>query len=157
MAGGEVETLAEIGRVLGDFHRLTAQANAREFAVALPGFHDSPTYLAALDRVLAGIDPEVFAGEGPRVSAALDFIATRRTLVPMLAEAREASVLPVRVVHGDPKLDNVLFAADGDRALCLIDLGRNVEAARLALSALAPRLPEYGRAVASYVDDLELD
>lgn len=39
-------------------------------------------------------------------------------------------------------------------ALCLIDLGRNAEAARLALSALAPRLPEYGRAVASYVDEL---
>ena len=39
-------------------------------------------------------------------------------------------------------------------ALCLIDLGRNAEAARLALTALAPRLPEYGRAVASYVDEL---
>jgi len=42
-------------------------------------------------------------------------------------------------------------------ALCLIDLGRTAEAARLALEALAPRLPEYGRAVASYVDELELD
>lgn len=39
-------------------------------------------------------------------------------------------------------------------ALCLIDLGRNAEAARLALGALAPRLPEYGRAVSSYVDEL---
>ena len=39
-------------------------------------------------------------------------------------------------------------------ALCLIDLGRNAEAARLALTALAPRLPEYGRAVSSYVDEL---
>jgi Ser/Thr protein kinase RdoA (MazF antagonist) len=28
----------------------------------------------------------------------------------------------LRVTHGDPKLDNLLFAADADRALCLIDL-----------------------------------
>jgi tetratricopeptide (TPR) repeat protein len=53
--------------------------------------------------------------------------------------------------------DAVGAQASAFAALCLIDLGRNAEAARLALGALAPRLPEYGRAVASYVDDLELD
>jgi Ser/Thr protein kinase RdoA (MazF antagonist) len=29
---------------------------------------------------------------------------------------------PERIVHGDPKISNLLFAADADRALCLIDL-----------------------------------
>jgi tetratricopeptide (TPR) repeat protein len=53
--------------------------------------------------------------------------------------------------------DAVGAQASAFAALCLIDLGRNAEAARLARGALAPRLPEYGRAVASYVDDLELD
>jgi Ser/Thr protein kinase RdoA (MazF antagonist) len=28
----------------------------------------------------------------------------------------------VRVIHGDPKVDNLLFDAAGERALCLIDL-----------------------------------
>lgn len=53
--------------------------------------------------------------------------------------------------------DEVGAQASAFAALCLIDLGRSAEAARLALLALAPRLPEYGRAVASYVDELELD
>ena len=30
--------------------------------------------------------------------------------------------MPDRIVHGDPKISNVMFAARSDRALCLIDL-----------------------------------
>lgn len=70
-----------------------------------------------------------------------------------LGRAEEAFALLEPFVEDD----EVGAQASAFAALCLIDLGRNAEAARLALSALAPRLPEYGRAVASYVDDLELD
>ncbi|RZT58358.1 tetratricopeptide repeat protein [Microcella alkaliphila] len=70
-----------------------------------------------------------------------------------LGRAEEAFALLEPFVEDD----EVGAQASAFAALCLIDLGRKGEAARLALSALAPRLPEYGRAVASYVDDLELD
>jgi Ser/Thr protein kinase RdoA (MazF antagonist) len=31
-------------------------------------------------------------------------------------------ITPVRVVHGDPKISNLVFAPDADRALCMLDL-----------------------------------
>jgi Ser/Thr protein kinase RdoA (MazF antagonist) len=35
----------------------------------------------------------------------------------VLEQARAAGLLPERVIHGDPKLDNLLFDAEGRRAL----------------------------------------
>lgn len=123
---------AEIGRVLGRFHRLGAELNLDELYTTLPGFHHTPTYLAALETALV---------EGPQVSSAyssaavnvadswprlidetLAFIADRRPLVDVLEEALGQGQTRMRVIHGDPKIDNLLFARDSDRALCLIDL-----------------------------------
>ncbi|MCF7994036.1 MAG: aminoglycoside phosphotransferase family protein [Chromatiaceae bacterium] len=56
------------------------------------------------------------------VTAALRQIEARAALIPRLQQAQADGVLASYVTHGDPKLDNVLFARDEDRALCLIDL-----------------------------------
>ena len=40
----------------------------------------------------------------------------------MLEDARAQGLIDERVIHGDPKLDNILFDASGRRALALIDL-----------------------------------
>jgi tetratricopeptide (TPR) repeat protein len=45
-------------------------------------------------------------------------------------------------------------AAQAFLALALYDVGRPRDALRVALKALAPTLPLYGRAVSSYADDL---
>jgi tetratricopeptide (TPR) repeat protein len=46
-------------------------------------------------------------------------------------------------------------AAKAFLALALTDAGRPVEAVAVALDALAPRLPQYGRSVAAYAEELE--
>jgi Ser/Thr protein kinase RdoA (MazF antagonist) len=43
-------------------------------------------------------------------------------MVDVLEDARRLGRIPVRVVHGDPKLDNILFDRTRTRALALIDL-----------------------------------
>jgi len=107
----------EIGRVLGAFHRLTAALDPDQVAVTLAGFHDTPTYLDQLYDAL-----RTASNDDPAVAAALDFIEARRRKISVLAEAHRHGLLPLRVTHGDPKIDNLLFAADTDQALCLIDL-----------------------------------
>ncbi len=54
-----------------------------------------------------------------------DFATVRPLAEQVLALAAELPALPPmpdRIVHGDPKISNVMFATYGDRALCLIDL-----------------------------------
>ncbi|MEA3639401.1 MAG: aminoglycoside phosphotransferase family protein [Lamprobacter sp.] len=56
------------------------------------------------------------------VASALAQIEARAALIPLLQQAWGDGRLALSVTHGDPKLDNVLFAKGEDRALCLIDL-----------------------------------
>ncbi|WP_295880395.1 phosphotransferase enzyme family protein [uncultured Thiohalocapsa sp.] len=107
---------AEAGRLLGRFHRLGASLDPAALAVTLPGFHHTPTYLATLDA--AATEPQRAADSAD----ALAFIDARRSLVDVLDAALAAGRTRLRLIHGDPKLDNMLFDAAGERALCLIDL-----------------------------------
>ena len=71
----------------------------------------------------AGTEPTAEAWPtGTDLDEALDFLARRRDGLGVLEDARRMGLIPERVVHGDPKLDNLLFDVTGERALALIDL-----------------------------------
>ncbi|WP_367026246.1 aminoglycoside phosphotransferase family protein [Methylococcus sp. ANG] len=107
----------EVGRVLGAFHAALAEVDSASLDDPLPDFHIAPGYLAHLDAVRTS------AGLGdPAVRRALGFVEARREFVPVLERAKAAGRLRSRVIHGDPKLANILFDREGERALTLIDL-----------------------------------
>lgn len=109
---------AEVGRLLGAFHRAVADLDPATLQVTLPGFHVTPGYLEPFDRA----SREAVAAPQLGLDEALAFVAARRTGVAVLEKARAAGLIPERLVHGDPKLDNLLFDAEGRRALAMIDL-----------------------------------
>lgn len=80
----------------------------------IPGLHDTPARLAAL-RAAADLDDLGRAGE---VRAELHALLERRATAEQLSRAR----LPIRVVHNDTKLNNVLFDRRTDQPLCVVDL-----------------------------------
>ncbi|KDP92668.1 MULTISPECIES: tetratricopeptide repeat protein [Clavibacter] len=95
-----------------------------------------PLYRAALD---GGLDPE------HRPLAVIQLASSLRNV----GEAAEAVALLEAMpddVHGPGR--------DAFLALALHDAGRPTEALAVALRRLAPTLPEYGRAVAAYADEL---
>ncbi|AFL74699.1 phosphotransferase enzyme family protein [Thiocystis violascens] len=108
----------EVGAVLGRFHRLAASLHSERLALSLPGFHATPEYLT---RFLAVAGQEA-RQEGQAIRDCLDFVLERRGLADVLEAAQASGAIPLRVTHGDPKLDNILFARDGGHALALIDL-----------------------------------
>ncbi len=102
----------EAGTALARFHRAVDDLR-HEFRNTRAGVHDTARHLANLRTALAAHRDhprfavvEALAG---RVFAAAD------GLEPLPA-------LPARIVHGDPKINNILFSPDGTRAICLIDL-----------------------------------
>lgn len=102
----------EAGRLLARFHLALVDLDY-DFPHARAGVHDTPRHLQRLRVCLAErTDHPRFADIEPLGRAILE-AAGRLPPLPPLAW---------RIVHGDPKISNILFARDSDRALCLIDL-----------------------------------
>jgi len=112
------EQAREVGRILGRFHALVSDLPVDQLAVTLPGFHVTPGYLERFEQVLAACTSVHPAA----LSRAIAYVTARQAQVDVLEAARQGGYLPVRVIHGDPKLDNILFDRVTGRAVSLIDL-----------------------------------
>ncbi|MCG6862366.1 MAG: aminoglycoside phosphotransferase family protein [Chromatiaceae bacterium] len=114
----DLKQAREVGRILGSFHLLVSDMPADRLAVTLPGFHVTPGYLEQFRRTLAGC-----AGiPTDEIARAVDFVTLRQSHVDVLENARKSGEIPESVIHGDPKLDNILFDSKTGRAVSLIDL-----------------------------------
>ena len=113
-----------VGSALGHFHRLTRDLAPERLAVSLPGFHRTPDYLARHLAARAAATPTRDGGEGEQamLEACFGFIDARHGLAQVLETALAAGRIRERVIHGDPKLDNILFHGRHGGALALIDL-----------------------------------
>jgi Ser/Thr protein kinase RdoA (MazF antagonist) len=108
----------EVARAFAGFAGLLRDLPPPPLAVTLPGFHDLEGRLRQLEAAVtrdacgraAGVQPEIRAAR-----AAAD--ALRRELA-----AAHPERAPVRVMHHDCKLDNLLLDAQTGEALCVIDL-----------------------------------
>jgi Ser/Thr protein kinase RdoA (MazF antagonist) len=115
----DARTAEQVGYALGRFHELTRDLDTGRLHVTRPGFHNTPRYFARFRETAAQ------AGDRTRDSAlreCLAFAEARAATVSVLEDARQQGLLPLRVVHGDPKLDNILFDADTGKAVGLVDL-----------------------------------
>ena len=108
----------QIGRILGRFHALLSDLPPSRLAVTLPGFHVTPRYLERF----AGILAAGISGRRGEVAEAIELVTERQARAGVLEEARRKGQIPERVIHGDPKLDNILFDRETGRAASLIDL-----------------------------------
>ncbi len=102
----------QAGAALAAFHRAVADLEHR-FANPRLGVHDTAAHVARLRSALGqyGSHPQHAAV----AALAADVFAAAADLPP-LPQA------PDRIVHGDPKVSNIVFERGTDRAVCLIDL-----------------------------------
>jgi len=114
----DLEQAREVGRILGRFHVLVSDLPTDRLTVVLPGFHVTPGYLERFEQVLAVRT----TARSEALSQAIACVTARQAQVGVLEAARQGGHLPVRVIHGDPKLDNILFDRMTGRAVSLIDL-----------------------------------
>ena len=108
----------EVGFALGTFHRLVQQLPAAQLADTLPGFHITPQYLAQFDQV----HQRSQRSQTPELMYGLEAIAQRRQWASVLETAKAKGILQDRIIHGDPKINNILFDAEGHQAIAFVDL-----------------------------------
>jgi len=108
----------EVGRGIGMFQALVADLPPETLHDTLPGFHHTPRYLSAYDDALRADEKGRASGIKPETA----FVDRRRSLAPLLIDLMTSGGLPVRVVHNDPKVNNVMVRIDTHEALCMLDL-----------------------------------
>ena len=107
----------EVGYGLGYFHSLLSTLSIHSLVDTLPGFHITPNYLQQYDDVVSQI--ETFSPEEYRCC---QLIATHRKQLSILENAKTEGHLPLRPIHGDPKINNILIDSSTGQAVSLIDL-----------------------------------
>jgi len=121
----------EVGYGLGRFHELLHDLPCDQLADTLEGFHITPGYLSHYHAVCAAHGDDLAPaarerrrqGRDPgREAWAHHFVAQREGWAGVLEEAKARGELPLRPIHGDPKVNNVLLDASSGKAVALVDL-----------------------------------
>lgn len=107
----------EAGRALGIFHWLISDLNPELLHVTLPGFHNIEHYLKQYDEVIVRSNKS-----GEDGSFCQEFVEDRKGWAPVLENGRRENLLSVRVIHGDPKINNILVNRNTGEAVSIIDL-----------------------------------
>jgi len=102
----------QAGRLLGRFHNEVLDFELELHAERL-GVHDTGRHLAALE---AALDECVGHRYYDDIAPLAERVLIRATSLPILAGMRD------RLVHGDPKISNLVFDADSGEGVSMIDL-----------------------------------
>ena len=108
----------ELGIGLGLFHGLISDLPVAALADTLEGFHITPRYLEAYHKALVKTQQQPCEAS----ERCIAFIREREQLCDLLERAKERGELPLRAIHGDPKINNVLLDRLSGEAIALIDL-----------------------------------
>jgi Ser/Thr protein kinase RdoA (MazF antagonist) len=108
----------EIGRSVGRFQSLVSDLSPDSLYDTLPGFHSTPNYLSEYDNELKA-DAHQRSAE---VLVEQEFVHHRRYLAPVLIDLIASHDVPLRVVHNDPKVNNIMLRKETGETLCMLDL-----------------------------------
>jgi Ser/Thr protein kinase RdoA (MazF antagonist) len=109
------EQIRQAAKAFGAYQRAMAGLEAKRLVETIPGFLSMTGYLRQFDQVLAT------ATQTERAEA-MPWIA----VVQSHRQWPSALMQPNAVIHGDCKVNNLLFDAQGERVLSVIDLDNNM-------------------------------
>jgi len=109
----------EAGYALGRFHALVSDLDVLTMHDTLEGFHIPPRYLEVYDRARDRTPRDCTT---PEVRYCREMIEARRPWASVLEDAKARGELQMRVIHGDPKINNFMISEQTGRAVSVIDL-----------------------------------
>ncbi len=112
------EHLLSSGKAFGKFISNLEQFDSSQLFEVIKDFHNTKqryqNFLSCLDKN--------FENRKSTCSAEIDFVLARKNLCRAIVDRLDCGDIPMRVTHNDTKLNNVLFDADTEQAICVIDL-----------------------------------
>lgn len=112
----------EVGTVLGQFHRLISDIDPARLHDTLPGFHKTPLYLKKYDETLLTAGAQNLLNNSIEARRLGRFIEEHRELAGVLENALESGELSLRLIHGDPKVTNIMIDDVTGKGTSIVDL-----------------------------------
>ena len=112
------EQFYQSGVAFGNFQRMLADYPADTLFEVIKGFHDTKARLEVFKKA---VEADVM-GRAKDVQEEIRFVLDREDVANYLCDCLANGEIPLRVTHNDTKLNNILFDADTDEGLCIIDL-----------------------------------
>lgn len=111
-----------LGEAIANFSNSLDGFDAKCLAETIPDFHNTPKRYKDL---LVSVAHDTIENDAKRVIPVKEYvkaIISKEDKLSVLMDALEEGVIPYRVVHNDPKLNNVLFDKVTAEPICMIDL-----------------------------------
>jgi Ser/Thr protein kinase RdoA (MazF antagonist) len=108
----------QTGWALGHFHKRLVGLDLNKMQIPLPGFHSLPEYLRHYKQVIT-----VYSGDtSADIQFCMEIINQEQEGALTLEHALATGKIQQNIIHGDPKIANVLFDRKSRLAISLIDL-----------------------------------
>lgn len=117
-----IEHAYEVGTVLGKFHETVNDLPTAQLKDPLPGFHETPNYLAEYDKICLHKTTQRLLSSAKEADNCHRFIKQHRDIVTVLEDAKERGILTLKPIHGDPKISNIMIDDDTGKGTCMVDL-----------------------------------
>ena len=114
----EPQQFYQSARSFGHFLKQLGDYPAERLYETIPRFHDTVKRFQDFSESVRK-DVKNRAGQ---CREEIDFALAREADCGVLMNQLQEGILPLRVTHNDTKLNNILFDADTDQGLCIIDL-----------------------------------
>ena len=111
-----------LGEAIANFSNSLDGFDTKCLIETIPDFHNTPKRYKDL---LVSVAHDTIDNRAQRVIPVKDYVKAimdKEDLLSILMDALENGVIPYRVVHNDPKLNNVLFDKATAEPICMIDL-----------------------------------
>jgi len=112
------ELIEATGQSFGRLHNGLSGLDSVLIAETIPHFHDTPKrYFDLIDSTKTAPKSRLINAEEE-----IDFVIDSRKSISVIMDGLNDGSIPERVVHNDPKINNILFDEDTKNIKCVIDL-----------------------------------
>jgi Ser/Thr protein kinase RdoA (MazF antagonist) len=129
----------EAAKTFGEFYAYLWDLDSAKIKAAIPNFLDFESRLIQFDTALSTVHVE----RKNQAKNEIDFVLAHKDLPLHFIDMQKQGLLPLRLIHADPKISNVLFSASTSEPLAVIDLDTVM---------LGTLLYDYGDMVRSYTN-----
>ena len=112
------EQLYSAAKAFGRFQNMLNDYPADTLFETIKDFHNTPDRFAKLEKAIK----DNIAGRRHLVEKEIEFALSCKDWVGYVTEGIASGDIPLRVTHNDTKINNVMFDADTNETICVIDL-----------------------------------